>query len=131
MMRQLNKALQGSIITAWILAWLLITAMPVIHANTKNSLQQPGHCPVASMEMFNDSLMLHVPASDSHQTSEPSSVKKFYHCPLCHCVCLLFANFPALFANHHATLLPFIRASFFFSSSATFFKQPRSPPALL
>jgi hypothetical protein len=121
-MRQLNKAIRKSIIGSWILAWLLITAMPVIHANAENSLQQPSHCPVASMEMFNNSSMLHSPNND------PSSENKFYHCPLCHCACLLFTSFPIIFANHHLYLLPFIVADHFFSLSAIFFKQPRSPP---
>ncbi|WP_198552803.1 DUF2946 family protein [Psychromonas sp. Urea-02u-13] len=127
-MRQLNKTLQKSIIGSWLLAWLLISAMPVIHANTKNSLLQANHCPVASMEMFNHSSMAHTPASETHESTSSSSAKKFYHCPLSQYVCLLFANFPALFANHHSTLSPFLSINLFFSSTRLFFKQPRSPP---
>ena len=124
-MRTINNTLQKSIIVSWILAWLLITAMPVIHANSTNSLQQPSHCPVASMDMFSEQSMTHTSKTEATET------KKFYHCPLCHCASLIFANFPVLVVRHHLYFLPLTNTLHFFSSPALFFKQPRSPPASL
>jgi hypothetical protein len=127
-MRNLNKARQKSIIGSCLLAWLLITTIPIIHANTKNSLQKPGHSPLTSMDMFNNASASRTPSNSPNETNESSSTKNFYHCPLRHCVCLLFSSFPPVFDNYHSTLISFFTSKPIISSCAIFFKQPRSQP---
>ncbi len=124
-MHQLNNTIQQCIITSWFFAWFLITAMPVIHANSSTTLQHSNHCPVASMEMFQNDSMQH-----SNKAKAKES-KKFYHCPLCHCACLIFASYPAVFASQFLYSSPLIEQQHNFTSIATFFKQPRAPPYFL
>lgn len=137
MLFHLNITLQRSIIFSWYLAWMLITAMPVIHAHSATLSNQSNHCPVASMQLFNEtdaglsaSMHHNMPVADDPNaaSNEPTP---FYHCPLCHCGYLLFTHELSIFVTPNSSSSVNIPYPDAFHFLAVLFKPARSPPLLL
>jgi len=118
----LNTSLQRSIIILWYLAWMLITAMPVIHANTSTLSSPAHHCPVASMTMFDE----------QHQHEQPlttgSQHTKVYQCPLCHCAYLIFDRDIAIALSQVFSVVNYVNPPQISHLLITLFKPARSPP---
>jgi len=128
MLRHLPKTIQRSIIFTWYLAWMLITAMPVIHAHSSTLSEPANHCPVASMELFDDKHMaMEVENSPTPQAKEPTP---FYHCPLCHCAYLLFEDDIVIVLKQQVSYFNHARYQESLHPLILLFKPARSPPAL-
>ena len=106
------------------MAWLLITAMPVIHAHSA-TLGMMHHTPITTPKTL-ELTQLETTSTHVHIKTETS-----YKCPLCDFSPLLFG---------HEVHLPFTQYSFSslqFSKLATLhsltilFKPARAPPSLI
>ena len=124
MLLHLKIIYQASVIYLWFMAWLLITAMPVIHAHSA-TLGMMHHTPITTPKTL-ELTQLETTSKHVHIKTETS-----YKCPLCH-----FS--PRLFAQE--LHLPFTQYSFSslqFSKLATLhsltilFKPARAPPSLI
>lgn len=116
----LNITLQRSIVFSWFLTWALITGMPVIHANSSSLSSQSNHCPVASMQLFDDTAMGH--------TSSEAEHSQFYHCPLCHCAYILFDRGINILLSQNVVSLTHQHLFDSFHYLSISFKPARSPP---
>ncbi len=125
MLLRLNMSVQRSIISTWYLAWMLITAMPVIHAHSSTLSEPSNHCPVASMELFADEMgMEHTP------TSEAKEPTPFYHCPLYHCAYLIFEDDICIALKQEISYFSHPHYQDSLHSLILLFKPARSPPTL-
>jgi len=114
----LKIIMQSTVIYSWFMAWLLITAMPVIHAHS-HVLGEMHHAPVTYFS-----------ATEITQTDTQahSHINSTYKCSLCHFTPRLFEQELRFNVTHH----PFSDIPFFkpqrFHSLITLFKPARAPP---
>jgi len=99
------------------MAWLLITAMPVLHVHS-HMLGMMHHSPVVSL-----------PTAENTSTDTPNAHENStYKCSLCHLTPRLFEQE----LNINSVHSPFTRPSFFkpnhFHSLISLFKPARAPP---
>ena len=126
MLLHLNITVQRSIIFTWYLAWMLITVMPVIHAHSATLSNQSNHCPVASMELF-DNMSMDMGGMPAPESKEPT---QFYHCPLCHCAYLLFEDELHITFKQNIIYINHAHHQDSLHSLILLFKPARSPPSL-
>lgn len=115
---------QASVIYLWFMAWLLITAMPAIHAHS-NILGMMHHSPPVSVQTIG--------AVQSETTSTHTHMKTDagYKCPLCHFSPRLFEQELNLsFSQQSFSSLRFSKLEVLHSLNVLF-KPARAPPIFI
>jgi len=113
---------QASVIYLWFMAWLLITAMPVIHAHS-HVLGMMHHSPPANAQNLNSSQQK---TSHSHTKVDAS-----YKCPLCHFSPRLFEQALHLHFTHQSFYSLQFSQLESLHSLTILFKPARAPPLII